>query len=186
MKETIDLFEGRRNEGADVVGTLPIAISLRVLGDESAYAKTCRDCGAKCCKLGGADVTAEERERVLEAGNPDKFRKLGENHYEMIPVGTTCPYLNADNQCSIYDVRPYACRAFPVHPEIREGAKKYLLAGCPLSNLLSKKEIDTLSMHARKINDEVTSNRFSRTQLSPKQMTDIVHSFSEFQHSEMS
>jgi len=88
----------------------------------------CKKCG-RCCrciglpfdagKLGGIanflGITEEEVvERyygkiVVEKGN----RKI---HFQD-EKRTPCPFLNTDNNCSIYEVRPHGCRMYPVETD---------------------------------------------------------------------
>ena len=52
----------------------------------------CTAC-ANCCKTLGPDFKDEDGDKVFKA--------------------MPCPFLGGDNLCSIYDVRPKACREFP-------------------------------------------------------------------------
>lgn len=40
------------------------------------FLKVCKKCGAKCCKLGGANFTKKELKEVLDAGYKDYFFEL--------------------------------------------------------------------------------------------------------------
>ncbi|MDC7996118.1 YkgJ family cysteine cluster protein [Altibacter sp. HG106] len=73
---------------------------------------------ANCCKTTGPLFTDRDIERIAKAFRlkPSQFieqylRLDEENDYVLQSV--PCPFLGADNYCSIYEVRPKACREFP-------------------------------------------------------------------------
>ena len=77
----------------------------------------CLQC-ANCCKTTGPLFTNADVERIAKyfRQKPQKFiaeyLKIDEdNDYVLQQV--PCAFLGADNYCSIYDVRPKACREFP-------------------------------------------------------------------------
>lgn len=77
----------------------------------------CLQC-ANCCKTTGPLFTNADVERIAKYFRlkPQKFiaqyLKVDEdNDYVLQQV--PCAFLGADNYCSIYDVRPKACREFP-------------------------------------------------------------------------
>ncbi|AUS05882.1 YkgJ family cysteine cluster protein [Pseudotamlana carrageenivorans] len=85
---------------------------------EDAFEKTdCLEC-ANCCKTTGPLFTDKDIERIAKSFRlkPQQFidqylRIDEENDYVLQSV--PCTFLGADNYCSIYDVRPKACREFP-------------------------------------------------------------------------
>ncbi|WP_291871388.1 YkgJ family cysteine cluster protein [Maribacter sp.] len=85
---------------------------------EEEFKKTdCLEC-ANCCKTTGPLFTNADVERIAKhfRQKPQKFIDLylrvdEENDYVLQQV--PCAFLGADNYCSIYDVRPKACREFP-------------------------------------------------------------------------
>jgi len=85
---------------------------------EAEFEKTnCLVC-ANCCKTTGPLFTNADIERIAKhlRLKPQKFiasylRLDEENDYVLQEV--PCAFLGADNYCSIYDVRPKACREFP-------------------------------------------------------------------------
>lgn len=147
--------------------------------------KICQKCGAKCCKLGGADVTLLERKRIINAKHPDYFLKINKNHYEMDSKNGICPYLKKNNSCSIYGVRPLPCLCFPVHPEFKNNKKKYFLALCPLGIILSKNIIKQLKKDSTKIKDHIIKNRFSDTNLSKSEINIIIKRFNKLKNIEL-
>jgi len=66
--------------------------------DEVFQEIDCTAC-ANCCKTLGPDF----KEAVLQVDED------GDKVFKAMP----CPFLGGDNLCSIYDVRPKACREFP-------------------------------------------------------------------------
>ena len=85
---------------------------------EAEFKKTdCLNC-ANCCKTTGPLFTNADIERIAKhfRMKPQKFidqflRMDEENDYVLQSV--PCTFLGADNYCSIYEVRPKACREFP-------------------------------------------------------------------------
>ncbi|WP_350287248.1 YkgJ family cysteine cluster protein [uncultured Croceitalea sp.] len=77
----------------------------------------CLTC-ANCCKTTGPLFTNTDIERISKyfrlkpSAFIDQYLRLDEeNDYVLKQV--PCTFLGADNYCSIYDVRPKACREFP-------------------------------------------------------------------------
>ncbi|MBR9855671.1 MAG: YkgJ family cysteine cluster protein [Algicola sp.] len=77
----------------------------------------CLSC-ANCCKTTGPLFTSTDVERIAKhfRMKPSQFieeflRVDEDNDYVLQSV--PCTFLGADNYCSIYDVRPKACREFP-------------------------------------------------------------------------
>ncbi len=85
---------------------------------EEEFKKTdCLEC-ANCCKTTGPLFTNADVERIAKhfRQKPQKFietylRVDEDNDYVLQQV--PCTFLGADNYCSIYNVRPKACREFP-------------------------------------------------------------------------
>ncbi|MGB5553465.1 MAG: YkgJ family cysteine cluster protein [Flavobacteriaceae bacterium] len=85
---------------------------------EQTFQKTdCLSC-ANCCKTTGPLFTNTDVERISKhfRMKPQRFietylRVDEENDYVLQQV--PCTFLGSDNYCSIYEVRPKACREFP-------------------------------------------------------------------------
>lgn len=85
---------------------------------EAEFERTdCLTC-ANCCKTTGPLFTNADVERISKSFRmkPQKFidtylRVDEENDFVLQQV--PCTFLGVDNYCSIYDVRPKACREFP-------------------------------------------------------------------------
>ena len=85
---------------------------------ETEFKRTdCLNC-ANCCKTTGPLFTNKDIERIARhfRMKPQQFiegylRVDEDNDYVLQQL--PCPFLGADNYCSIYDVRPKACAEFP-------------------------------------------------------------------------
>lgn len=77
----------------------------------------CLQC-ANCCKTTGPLFTEQDiikiskHLRMKPRDFEEKFLKIDEDRDKVLQT-LPCYFLNADNTCSIYDVRPKACREFP-------------------------------------------------------------------------
>jgi uncharacterized protein len=84
----------------------------------------CLDC-ANCCKTTVTTFNEEDIARISKFLGINKKRFidlytiLDEGEYTTIT--TPCPFLESDNKCAIYEVRPHACSSFP-----HLGRKKFL------------------------------------------------------------
>ncbi|MGV8915844.1 MAG: YkgJ family cysteine cluster protein [Kaistella sp.] len=77
----------------------------------------CLQC-ANCCKTTGPLFTEKDIDRISRhlrlkpADFEKKYLQVDEDHDKVLQ-NLPCYFLNADNSCSIYEVRPKACREFP-------------------------------------------------------------------------
>ena len=77
----------------------------------------CTAC-ANCCKTLGPLFTEADIERISKAFRmklsafEDMYLEVDEDG-DKVFKSMPCPFLGDDNLCSIYDVRPKACREFP-------------------------------------------------------------------------
>ncbi len=88
-----------------------------VLHEKSFRDVHCLSC-ANCCKTTPAIVTKEDINRIskevnMSAKNFFKTYVLEDINGELSFKTVPCVFLKDDNECSIYDVRPKACREFP-------------------------------------------------------------------------
>lgn len=80
---------------------------------------TCDGC-ATCCKWGSPPAFFIEylnMYKFLRDNMRDKWQdflvKSTEYFYlELVDAGQVCPFLNEENDCSVYSVRPFSCRSF--------------------------------------------------------------------------
>jgi Fe-S-cluster containining protein len=101
----------------------------------------CKKCKAHCCKLGDLTVTAKEMDKILKAGFPDHFIKVGKGRYDIKSENGRCPYLKKDYSCQIYEVRPKFCMIWPVNPEYSENGIGFTVIKCPLFPYLNGSDI---------------------------------------------
>ena len=85
---------------------------------EAEFKKTdCLNC-ANCCKTTGPLFTNPDIERIAKflRLRPqqfiEKYLQIDEENDHVLQQ-LPCTFLGADNYCSIYEVRPKACREFP-------------------------------------------------------------------------
>jgi Fe-S-cluster containining protein len=90
---------------------------MQDLHEEEFERTDCLEC-ANCCKTTGPLFTNADVERIAKHFRQkpqqfiDQYLRIDEdNDYVLQQV--PCTFLGADNYCSIYDVRPKACREFP-------------------------------------------------------------------------
>lgn len=85
---------------------------------EDEFSRTdCLSC-ANCCKTTGPLFTDKDVERISKylRQKPQQFitnyLRIDEEN-DLVLQKVPCAFLGHDNYCSIYDVRPKACREFP-------------------------------------------------------------------------
>lgn len=85
----------------------------------------CLEC-ANCCKTTGPLLTDKDQQRIAKYLdlNLDVFQRNflrldedGDWVFSTLP----CTFLNEDNTCQIYDVRPKACREYPHTDRVNQG-----------------------------------------------------------------
>jgi len=77
----------------------------------------CLQCG-NCCRSLGPRITDKDVERIsksLRMKQVDFIKNYlrRDEDDDMVFKTMPCPFLGADNYCSVYDVRPKACREYP-------------------------------------------------------------------------
>tara|TARA_R110002051_G_scaffold64139_1_gene116751 strand:+ start:31451 stop:31942 length:492 start_codon:yes stop_codon:yes gene_type:complete len=90
---------------------------MQELHDAEFKRTDCLTC-ANCCKTTGPLFTNADVERISKTFRmkPQKFIETYlrvDEENDFVLQQTPCTFLGADNYCSIYDVRPKACREFP-------------------------------------------------------------------------
>ena len=111
-KETKKVFDKLRKKIPRHFDTFMVEIH------EEVFAKTdCLTCG-NCCKTTAPWLTDKDVARISkyfrikEQQFTEMYLEVGDDH-EYSFKETPCVFLDADNSCSIYDVRPKACREYP-------------------------------------------------------------------------
>ncbi len=88
----------------------------------------CLEC-ANCCKTTGPLFTNKDIDRIASHFNLrpgefiDQYLRIDEDGDYVLKT-VPCPFLGDDHYCSIYDIRPRACRQYPHTNQV--GQKKIL------------------------------------------------------------
>jgi len=88
---------------------------------------TCTDClkCANCCTTTGPLFTYKDINRIAKhlklkpSAFTDKYLKIDEDK-DFVLKQVPCIFLSKENHCSIYNVRPKACREFPHTDRIKQ------------------------------------------------------------------
>ncbi len=108
-RKTLDQIKRKPPKNLDYI--------VQEIHDEVFEKIDCLSC-ANCCKTTGPLFTEKDIERISKhlrmkaADFEDKFLKTDEDKDKVLQ-NLPCWFLNEDNTCSIYEVRPKACREFP-------------------------------------------------------------------------
>ncbi len=90
---------------------------MQELHEEEFQRTDCLAC-ANCCKTTGPLFTNADIERIAKHFRMkpsqfiDRYLRIDEDNDHVLQE-VPCIFLGADNYCSIYEVRPKACREFP-------------------------------------------------------------------------
>ncbi|WP_318342971.1 YkgJ family cysteine cluster protein [Flagellimonas baculiformis] len=90
---------------------------MQELHEEEFGRTDCLTC-ANCCKTTGPLFTNADIERIAKHFRMkpsqfiDRYLRIDEENDHVLQE-VPCTFLGADNYCSIYEVRPKACREFP-------------------------------------------------------------------------
>ena len=111
-KETKDFFKKLKKKPPKQLDYI-----MQELHDNEFSETDCLLC-ANCCKTTGPLFTNRDINRIAKHFRMkpsqfiDAYLRLDEDN-DYVLQSVPCPFLGADNYCSIYDVRPKACREFP-------------------------------------------------------------------------
>ncbi|WP_422107713.1 YkgJ family cysteine cluster protein [Winogradskyella sp.] len=90
---------------------------MQGLHDDEFNRTDCLEC-ANCCKTTGPLFTDKDIERIAKFFKMkaqkfiDMYLRIDEDQ-DYVLQSVPCAFLGADNYCSIYEVRPKACKEFP-------------------------------------------------------------------------
>jgi Fe-S-cluster containining protein len=90
---------------------------MQELHDDEFKKTDCLEC-ANCCKTTGPLFTSADVERISKHFKQkpqqfiDQYLRIDEDN-DYVLQSVPCTFLDTDNYCLIYDVRPKACREFP-------------------------------------------------------------------------
>lgn len=108
-KRYLDKLHKRTPKKLDVI--------MQQLHDDEFKKTDCLSCG-NCCKTTGPLFTTTDIERISKsfkmkpADFVTQYLRMDEDN-DYVLQQTPCTFLNDDNSCYIYDIRPKACREFP-------------------------------------------------------------------------
>ncbi len=110
----------RKLKSSDSENTVPI---LRKIHHEVFQITDCLSC-ANCCKTTPALITRQDVKRIarflhMPASQFLKLYIITDFDGEMMMKNVPCVFLNSENYCAIYEVRPESCRRFP-HTDEKE------------------------------------------------------------------
>ena len=77
----------------------------------------CLEC-ANCCKTTSPIFYPNDIDRLAQAKRMkpgdfiEKYLRIDEDH-DYVLQSSPCPFLGEDNECSVYEERPKACREYP-------------------------------------------------------------------------
>lgn len=140
LKKLPDLASQKRAENAAFFKKLRakkpkrLDTDVQMLHHEVFKETDCLTC-ANCCKTTGplfidADIDRISKHLKLKTSDfINKYLRVDEDH-DYVLQRVPCTFLGSDNYCSIYDVRPRACREFP-HTDRR---KIYQIANLTIAN----------------------------------------------------
>lgn len=84
----------------------------------------CLKCG-NCCKTAHPIFTRTDAQRIanhlgMKIGEFENAFLRSDADGDLVPNRLPCPFLNLDNTCQVYEVRPKSCRSYP-HTHAKEG-----------------------------------------------------------------
>jgi len=113
--------------------------NMHQIHDEVFACTNCLEC-ANCCKTTGPLFTDKDINRIAKhlRLKPSEFTETYlriDEDKDYVLQSVPCTFLGEDNRCSIYDVRPKACREFPHTDRIKQHQLLHLtqknVAVCP-------------------------------------------------------
>ncbi|HOY95668.1 MAG TPA: YkgJ family cysteine cluster protein [Catalimonadaceae bacterium] len=119
--------------------SLPAISALQEAHDAVFEKMDCLECG-NCCKSSSPVFNRTDINRIsafvgMKAGVFESTYLVADSDGDFIPKSKPCPFLEPDNTCQVYELRPKSCRGYP-HTDTKEGWERHaLLAGntvyCP-------------------------------------------------------
>ena len=124
-----------------------VVIALKESHQEVFSKIDCRAC-ANCCKTTPPLYTPYDMKRIAKhLGISASYFKMKytiqDINGEYIGISVPCPFLDKDHSCSIYEVRPQACREYPhtddIHFQSRPEVNFKNIIICPAAYQIVKK-----------------------------------------------
>lgn len=106
---------------------LPLA-NLQKTHEEVFEQIDCLSCG-NCCKTAHPIFTNTDATRIaaflgMKPGELERRFLKADLDGDLVPNRIPCPFLNMDNTCQVYEVRPKSCRSYP-HTDTKEGWERH-------------------------------------------------------------
>lgn len=121
LKHNLDLAKQKKKENQKFIKNLSRRKDVDALfhaQHEAAFAEIdCLDC-ANCCKTTSPIFRDVDIDRISKHLNmrpssfTEKYLHIDEDQ-DWVLNQAPCPFLDSDNYCTIYEVRPKACRDYP-------------------------------------------------------------------------
>lgn len=123
IPETLKLAKGKFVENKKFLNRLKrqnsrtLDTAFHAVHDEVFEEIDCLEC-ANCCKTTSPIFYHHDIDRLAAAQNlrpgefVERYLKVDEDG-DYVLVSSPCPFLGADNRCSVYADRPKACREYP-------------------------------------------------------------------------
>ena len=118
-KENKKLFQQLKREKPKVLDR-----KMHQLHEEVFACTDCLEC-ANCCSTTGPLFTDKDISRIAKhlrvkpSEFVERYLRIDEDN-DYVLQSVPCTFLGDDNRCSIYDVRPKACREFPHTDRIKQ------------------------------------------------------------------
>lgn len=118
-KENKKFFQQLKREKPKVLDQ-----KIHQLHDEVFACTDCLEC-ANCCTTTGPMFTDKDISRIAKhlrikpSEFTEKYLRIDEDN-DYVLQSVPCTFLGDDNRCSIYDVRPKACREFPHTDRVKQ------------------------------------------------------------------
>jgi len=118
-KENKKFFQQLKREKPKVLDQ-----KIHQLHDEVFAYTDCLEC-ANCCTTTGPMFTDKDISRIAKylrikpSEFTEKYLRIDEDN-DYVLQSVPCTFLGDDNRCSIYDVRPKACREFPHTDRVKQ------------------------------------------------------------------
>jgi Fe-S-cluster containining protein len=123
--------------------------------------------------------------KVLKSGYKNYFFEVKDNIYELKSKRGICPYLTKNNSCKIHKIKPILCLCWPVFPNFRKKKKEYILIECPMTKILSKREIEKCRKEASKISKKLLDVALDFSTISKSEAKLIQKRFNKFKKTEI-
>ena len=141
---------------------------------EDNFQFNCTGCG-DCCRGGGnvyfSDDELQDLKEYLKL-NDEKWKLLKnqlirfkKNGLNVHSSPKACIFINAENKCRIYPVRPLQCRSYPYWPSVFESRKELVLHMKKCPGFKEESEKITSLQILRRVN--ITEKNFNLQQSNP-------------------